>query len=138
MPGEGLGKCRGRRPHLRDFDEKPCPETAQTILLGASNSWFPIALSALSVPAKTNKLEQLVDQYWVVLEKASSVDVISAFRNIGQLNVFHDYSDQQLWEAIKAKNEGAVEESGKSPDLKLAEWEVFSKPDPERNSTDFK
>ena len=136
--GPILGKCRGRRPHLRDFDEKPCPETAQTILLGASNSWFPIALSALSVPAKSNKLEQLVDEYWVVLEKATSVEIITAFRNIGQLNAFHDYSDQQVWDAIKAKKEGASEEGGELPDLKLAEWEVFSKPDPDRNGPDFK
>jgi hypothetical protein len=136
--GPILGKCRGRRPHLRDFDEKPCPETAQTILLGASNSWFPIALSALSVPAKSNMLEQLVDEYWVVLEKATSVEIITAFRNIGQLNAFHDYSDQQLWDAIKVKKEGANEEGGELPDLKLAEWEVFSKPDPDRNGPDFK
>jgi hypothetical protein len=104
----------------------------------AARSWFPIALSALSVPAKSNKLEQLVDEYWVVLEKASSVEIITAFRNIGQLNAFHDYSDHQLWEAIKAKKEQASDESGELPDLKLAEWEVFSEPNPERNSPDFK
>jgi hypothetical protein len=136
--GPILGRCRGRRPHLRDFDEKPCPETAQTILLGASNSWFPIALSALSVPAKSNKLEQLVEEYWVVLEKAASVEIVAAFRNIGQLNAFHDYSDQQLWELIKAKKEGLSEEDGRAPDLKLAEWEVFSKPDADHNGPDFK
>jgi hypothetical protein len=133
-----LGACRGRRPHLRDFDEKPCPETAKTILLGASNSWFPIALSALSVPAKSNQLEQLIDEYWVVLEKAASAEIVTAFRSIGQLNAFHDYSDQQVWEVIRAKKEGAGEGEGNVPDLKVAEWDVFSNPDADRNSPDFK
>src|SRR5208337_3827007 len=133
-----LGACRGRRPHLRDFDEKPCPGTAKTNLLGASNSWFPIALSALSVPAKSNQLEQLIDEYWVVLEKAASTEIVTAFRNIGQLNAFHDYSDQQVWAAIKAKKEGAGEGEGNIPDLKVAEWDVFSNPDADRNSPDFK
>ena len=90
------------------------------------------------MPAKSNKLEQLVDEYWVVLEKATGVEIITAFRNIGQLNAFHDYSDQQVWDAIKAKKEGASEEGGELPDLKLAEWEVFSQPDPDRNGPDFK
>jgi hypothetical protein len=39
--------CAGHHPHLR-LIERECKETAKTILLGASNSWFPTALSALS------------------------------------------------------------------------------------------
>ena len=47
-------------------------------------------MSVLSVPAKSNKLEQFVDEYWVVLEKATNVEIITAFRNIAQRNAFHD------------------------------------------------
>jgi hypothetical protein len=41
--------CPGHHPHLLLVEHK-CKEPAKTILLGASNAWFPTALSALSIP----------------------------------------------------------------------------------------
>ena len=49
------------------------------ILQGASNSWFPVMLSALSVPHSTDKLAQLVDDNWVTLDKATSLEILQAF-----------------------------------------------------------
>ena len=64
-----LPACRGRRPHLRDFDEDGCkdeqdqPMRVEPMLQGASNSWFPILLSALSIPQSSdNLLKQLVER----------------------------------------------------------------------------
>src|SRR5260221_199805 len=34
-----LPLCRGRRPHLRDYDGQACPQPRRTSLLGARNSW---------------------------------------------------------------------------------------------------
>ncbi|MCC6523753.1 MAG: hypothetical protein IT373_13940 [Polyangiaceae bacterium] len=45
-----LPGCRGRRPHLRDFEVEPCKTALRAILLGASNSWFGVTLSTLYVP----------------------------------------------------------------------------------------
>ena len=66
-----MPQCRGRHAHLRSFDDAGCVERMASILLGASNSWFPITLSALSIPATVNKLDQLVDKHWTVLEKSN-------------------------------------------------------------------
>jgi hypothetical protein len=96
-----LPACRGRRPHLRDFDPDGCDETATTILLGASNSWFPITLTVLSVPRATDRLGQFVEDNWAVLEKTVSLEVLQAFRAIGQLSDFAEYTDEQVWEAIQ-------------------------------------
>ena len=38
-----LPRCRGRHPHLRDFDDERLRAADRTILLGASNAWFPVA-----------------------------------------------------------------------------------------------
>ncbi len=65
--GQVLGRCRGRSPHLREYSEDGCTEDNRAILLGASNSWFPLLLSALSVPSSTDKLAQLVHDTWTVL-----------------------------------------------------------------------
>lgn len=43
-----LPACRGRHPHLGTFER--CTEEARVLSLGASNIWFPVALSALDVP----------------------------------------------------------------------------------------
>ncbi len=59
-----LPACRGRRPHLRDFDPKGCDqEHMKPMLQGASNLWFPVIISALSVPqAMQNTLKK---SYWL-------------------------------------------------------------------------
>jgi hypothetical protein len=56
---ENLPACRGRHPHLNDFDDD-CNQQMVAMLLGASNSWFGISLSAISLPTGTHQLEQLV------------------------------------------------------------------------------
>jgi Domain of unknown function (DUF1998) len=137
--GDVLPPCRGRRPHLRDVDEKTCPEPMRAILLGASNSWFPLTLSALSIPMASNKLGQLVDEQWTTLEKATTRDILGAFADIGQLKAFSAYSLDEVWVAIEAKRAGTASTDDPKPqELKTPEWAVFSQPDPTRNSADFR
>ena len=72
------------RPHLRDFDEQGCGEPMKSILLGASNSWFPITLSALSVPTATKDLRNWSKNTGLCWE-SDLLDIVKAFRQIGQL-----------------------------------------------------
>jgi len=131
--------CRGRRPHLRDFDPGGCEEEHVTpILQGASNSWFPVMVSVLSVPQATDKLSQLVDDSWAVLEKATSQDIITAFRQIGQLKEFSKYSDSEVWEAVERKREGSGESEVAPSDLKTPEWQVFANPESAQEGRDFR
>jgi len=64
-----LPACRGRHPHLRTDSEDACPEPVRVILLGASNSWFPVTLSTLSIPKSDDRVKQLVDEHWHDLHK---------------------------------------------------------------------
>ena len=132
-----LPKCRGRRPHLRDFAEKGCSEPIRCILLGASNTWFPITLSALHVPTESQKLAQLVDYHWAKLEVAVSLEIVMAFRKINQLTAFAEFSDAEVWAAIQKKRGAQEIPPEKEESLKVVEWKVFSKPVPARNSPDF-
>ena len=128
--------CRGRRPHLRDFEPGGCGEQAETMLLGASNSWFGITLSALSIPRHADRLPQLVEEKWVTLQHVTSTEVLAAFRVVGNLRGFEEYDDATVWRAIEGKRSGTGGEA-ESTDLKEPEWQVFSSPDPTRNSSDF-
>jgi hypothetical protein len=132
-----LPQCRGRRPHLRDFAEGGCKEQLRCILLGASNTWFPITLAALHVPTESKKLEQLVDHHWAKLEVAVSLEIVTAFRKIGQLAAFAEFSDVGIWVAIQKKRGAPSASPEKEEGLKVAEWAAFSKPDPSRNTQDF-
>lgn len=131
--------CRGHRPHLRDTDSEPCEQPIKTILLGASNSWFPITLSGLSIPAASNELAQLVEEHWLVLDKATTRAVLEAFRDIGQLKALSHYSLDQIWGTVEARRNGAPDTGEQEPgDLKIPEWGKFSQPDTSENTTDFR
>ncbi|VBT21709.1 Domain of uncharacterised function (DUF1998) [Burkholderia pseudomallei] len=129
-------ECRGRRPHLRDFNPSGCDEHAETMLLGASNSWFGISLSALSIPMYVDKLPQLVEERWAVLQHIPSKETVGAFRAVGNLKGLEDYSDAAVWDAIENKRSGA-QASEHDGNLKLPEWNVFVSADPATNTRDF-
>jgi len=132
-----LPACRGRWPHLRSFADEDCDAPSRAILLGASNSWFPVVLTALSIPAGGDKLQQLVDEHWTTLEKVSSPREVELLRQIGQLRTFRSFTDDEIWVAIQQKR--APDEQSESPRrLKTPEWRVFSNADASVNDAHFR
>ena len=133
-----LPRCRGRHPHIRSFDEH-CTQQMRGMLLGASNSWFGITLSALSIPVSANQLSQLVQDHWTTLSKATDLEVLkvllSAFQASGTHQVFAKYPVEDIWAAISAIQQG--QDDTDPQDLKTPEWEVFSFAVSIQNSPDF-
>jgi hypothetical protein len=135
--------CPGHHPHLRWVEAHGCKEAAKAILLGASNSWFPTALSALSIPRATDKLGKLVAEQWLELKDTEDIDEVRLLRKKLQkfptlIPLFLEYNDQDIWGAIEAKRSGEQQASGPAEDLKLPEWQVFSAPDTGAENKDFK
>lgn len=131
--------CRGRRPHMRDIDPNGCNiEHVKPMLQGASNLWFPVLISALSVPEASDELGRLVEENWAVLDKVTSVDVLTAFRLIGQLKDFTKYTDDHLWAAIQKKIKGISKVAEDPDDLKSPEWRVFTNPEKAKESRTFR
>ena len=131
-----LQKCRGRWPHLRKYDEDPCEGKQRAILLGASNSWFPMTLSVLSIPTTTDKLGQLVEMNWAELDECDSARDVKMKRKL--LKGLATYNEDQIWEAVEKKKNACEPDDEEFLDLRRPEWQVFSNPDPSRNSRDFK
>lgn len=139
---ESAFKCHGHHPHLR-LIEHDCKELAKTILLGASNSWFPTALSALSIPRAVDKLSKLVEEQWAKLTNATSFAKLGFYREEQQnyqslIPLFTEFSDEEIWAAIEAKKAGSGHGKMPAEDLKLPEWEVFSNPESAAENRDFK
>ena len=131
--------CTFRRPHLREEDPNGCDcDTVRPIALGASNLWFPVLISALSVPQASDDLGRLIEENWAVLEKATSLDVLQAFRQIGQLKDLSKYTDDEIWQKLQEKKEGTAEASEDPDDLKSPEWRVFANPTTAKESRTFK
>jgi hypothetical protein len=135
--------CPGHHPHLRLVEPKGCKEPAKAILLGASNSWFPTALSALSIPRASDRLGKMIEEQWAELKDSEDVNEVRILRKKLQrfqslVPLFTEFNDEEIWGAIDAKRSGANACAAPVEDLKLPEWQVFSDPDSAAESRDFK
>ena len=129
--------CSGRRPHLRD-KEKECHNEARSILLAASNTWFPLILATLSLPSTPDPLGQLVESKWSILQKAENVQDIASLRRFGSIESLATYDDNAIWARVDLKNTtGKAEETVRPVELKVPEWQTLSHPDQAPKSADF-
>lgn len=63
-----LPLCRGRHPHLDQFEEDGCGQQTRLMLIGASNLWFPSTYSIIVMPqSATDQTQDIADRIRVVL-----------------------------------------------------------------------
>ena len=129
-----LPACRGRHPHLDMYDQD-CEAESRTVLLGATNSWFPIAVSVLAIPHVGGTLTQLVEDGWEDLKEVESEaelkGLLKGFRKRGVLPGMDRYGIDEIWKAIEKKKSG--KDAKKAPaegDVKIPEWGVLTHPNP--------
>lgn len=129
---ENLPGCRGRHPHLDRYDEN-CQDEPRAVLLGATNSWFPITLSALAIPQSKSPLGQLIQDGWEFFDDVESADevpfVVKTLKKTGALPGIEKYPSEAIWKAIEAFRSGE-EEDVTEADIKAPEWEILTDPNP--------
>lgn len=136
---ENLPGCRGRHPHLTRFEE--CDQEPRTVLLGATNGWFPATLSVLAIPPKTSTpLSQLVQDAWTFFEDTEDEPevktIVKTLKKSGQLPGIEGYEVGEIWAAIQAHQRGADEVQDR--DIKTPEWEVLTADEPPNDRASFK
>lgn len=139
---ENLPACRGRHLHLNDSFDTECDEEARTVLLGATNSWFPITISALAIPVMKHPIMQLVQDGWDYFEDVESLlevkTAIKILKKTGNLTGIDKHSPEAVWKCIEAVNNGTTNEDHASEDdIKQPEWEVLIDPNPPSNWPHF-
>ena len=130
---ENLPACRGRHPHLNQYEE--CDEAPRTILLGATNGWFPITLSVLAIPLERDQLGQLILDGWEYFSDAESAEeikvIVKTLVKSGSLPGIDKWDHRDIWKAVEDRKEGksgtAVISEG---DIKVPEWDVLTSDDP--------
>lgn len=131
---ENLPACRGRHPHLDYFDAE-CNEEPRAVLLGATNSWFPITLSALVIPlSNVTPLHQIVIDYWNdfsdVEDSAELRGTLKILNKRGEAQGIEKYAVEEIWSAIEAHRSHYGEEFVGEADIKGPEWDVLIEPNP--------
>lgn len=58
--------CGGRRPWMTN-DKEPCSAKPRTLQRGASNLYFPVTFSALSIPPWTDRIQEDLHSIWQML-----------------------------------------------------------------------
>lgn len=123
-PG-ALDGCTGRRPWLSPKDHEPCNEKPRTILRGASNAYFSIVASALSIPPWSDPIQQDLAAHREVIGQADDFEQFNAgvkggFYKLGDL--LERYTIEQVWKAFQAEPE-------EEDDLRRKEWDAFRHPE---------
>lgn len=135
-----LPKCRARHAHLRRFDGD-CNQRMRAMLLGASNSWFAITRSVLSIPTSQDPIKQAIAELWprvagsaVALDTKEKLEVAIAMSP--DLKRLSAYDLNEVWEAIEERRGGGVEPAEES-DLMAPEWRVLTDAHNAPRSRDF-
>lgn len=124
-----LPACRGRHPHLDTFE--PCGKPTRTLVLGATNSWFPMKLGTITVPRDYDPVAHLVAEYWEQLKVFASLDESQAARILPGMAFwaeFDRFTVEQVWAEIQHRAKSDQDESEEFPadDLLTPEWQALT------------
>lgn len=141
---EHLPRCRGRHPHLQRFDG-PCEQPTRALLLGASNGWFAVYRSALTIPTVTGEIEQKVAEHWELLDDIEDRDELDFLikrltKGAGEkpLSWLLQFDADDVWTAvIDRRSRADTETDANGSDLRGPEWEALTATMPP-SSDDFK
>ncbi|HXH74056.1 MAG TPA: DUF1998 domain-containing protein [Bacteriovoracaceae bacterium] len=139
---QNLPACRGRHPHLDHFEADGCTEDARAVLLGATNSWFPMTISVLAIPLEGNPIQQILLDNWNYFQDTESEDelkiVLKTLSKAGQIPGIDKYTANDIWKGIQQRNNNSgTTEVVTDGDIKTPEWEVLTSSNPPTNWPHF-
>ncbi|HPZ09614.1 MAG TPA: DUF1998 domain-containing protein [Candidatus Eremiobacteraeota bacterium] len=131
-----LGKCKGKHPHLKI--EENCDEPLTSLVLGASNSWFPLLLSVLSVPTSDDELVEMINKYWQnYFYDVDRPEVIKFVLKTEALKRLNKYTTDEIWHAIEWKRNNLSGSNEEISDIKGPEWKLLTNPSSVVNNKDL-
>jgi len=131
-----LPRCRGRHPHLQTFEA--CDQPLKLMVLGASNLWFNISLSALHLPDE-DPAAAAVAEHFDILANLPAAALAQVVAGMPALHALRDLTPEQLSAAVDAERQrrAGTDADQPPPGLLHAEWELFSHPTTDRQDDDF-
>ena len=103
-----LTACRGRRPWLGPSNfEAGCNETPRVLLRGASNAYFSVVASALSIPPYSDPIHLVIAPY---LEHLRRLDTAEKVIRLSELGLLDGLLEQHTPEEVLAASRGETTE----------------------------
>jgi hypothetical protein len=130
----GIARCRGRRPWLGIRDSEDCTEVPRTLQRGASNVWFPVVASSISIPPWSEGAFALLDRYWTILQHIPEEALRPTIEGLKLTEGTH-YTVDDLFSAIVQRRRGEGLPEGPEA-LKRQEYEALQHSTPERSRRD--
>ena len=121
--GNSLPQCTGFRPWLGDDSFESCSEDTRVILRGASNAYFPVAESAISVPPWSDPIQLAVGEYMEELAKVDSLEDLSNFLKYTNAPALEEFPIEQLWSGLQRRRSTDIGVE----DLRREEWLAFTR-----------
>ncbi len=118
-----LPPCTGNRPWLDDHDPEKCDRHTRVLLRGASNAYFAVGTSALSIPPWSNPIQSDLARYASVLAKVESLDDLEFLLRVGNMPELDDYDIEDIWEAL-LRHRGVIDET--EFDIRFEEYQAFT------------
>ena len=124
-----LPRCSGFRPWLGTKSFELCDEEIHVILRGASNAYFPVVESAISVPPWSDPIQLAIGQYVDELAKVNSLEDLHMFLKIANAPALEEFPPERVWAGIQRRRSGDIGIT----DLRREEWASFTR---DRNHID--
>lgn len=122
-----LGECSRKRPWLgiKNKDPHECKHAGQVraIQRGATNGWFPLVRSALSIKEAASPIGQALKkcpQHQV--EKIDSPEKLQMLLDMEMFPALAEFKAEDIWQTL-LKERGVIETD--EIDLRLPEWNAF-------------
>lgn len=134
--GRVLGPCTRRRPwlSLEDVDHE-CSARPWAVLRGASNLYFPMVRSVLSVPPWADPIHDDIARYETIFARVTTQEELEVLLRAGNFPELANYSVGEIFEALEQRRQAVV-----TPDmgsLLKAEWQALRHPTRSSGPTDF-
>ena len=115
-------RCLGRRPWLSENDTT-CDQTPRTLQRGASNVWFSLTHSAISIPPWSEGAFLVLNKHWEILRHLSDKEALRGVLESMQLAAGTIYSTDDLVAAvIQRRADETADEDDVTRSLKRDEY----------------
>jgi len=120
---KGIYSCRRRRPWLLDRDPGECTRTPRTLQRGASNVYFSVVESAISIPPWSEGAFKLITKHWPILKGIKDDAILKgALAGLAQSS---GYSVEDLLQVVKRKRDAAALTNDDPAALRKDEYEAL-------------
>ena len=123
---KALGRCDGSQPWLGNVERETCEEWNRLLIRTASNAYFPLKLTLISLPDRGREVQAAVGLLWDnFLNAVRSIEDLPIFRRMGAVgSSLAGFSDEQVMGAIEAKRSG--QDGPPKRSIKQAEFELLT------------